>query len=314
MDQLKYFKSSPYSQPLRCEKFLNQMNQVMPWEMLCELIQPFRPIAKVGRKRKAAQLMLRIYCLQQWYNLSDPGAEDAIKDRLSFQRFLHLDPFVDAVPDETTILNFRHLLEKNDLQEMIFKAINQHLEEKGLLMKRGTLVDATIIAAPSSTKNQSGKRDPEMSSTRKGKQYYFGMKAHIGVDGDSSLVHSLVGTKAKCHDSTQREALLHGEEQVIGGDKGYADDRFKQSCRAAGVVYAISDKAKRNHPLSNGQKKRNRQLSSWRAKVEHPFQVIKCQWHFRKVRYKGLKKNTSQLFMLFGLYNLFRVRNKLMAG
>ena len=314
MDQLKYVKSSPYSQPLRCEKFLNQMNQVIPWEMLCELIQPFRPIAKVGRKRKAAQLMLRIYCLQQWYNLSDPGAEDAIKDRLSFQRFLHLDPFVDAVPDETTILNFRHLLEKNDLQEMIFKSINQHLEDKGLLMKRGTLVDATIIAAPSSTKNQSSKRDPEMSSTRKGKQYYFGMKAHIGVDGDSSLVHSLVGTKAKCHDSTQREVLLHGEEQVIGGDKGYADDSFKQSCRAAGVVYAISDKAKRNHPLSNAQKKRNRQLSSWRAKVEHPFQVIKCQWHFKKIRYKGLKKNTSQLFMLFGLYNLFRVRNKLIPA
>ena len=246
--------------------------------------------------------MLRIYCLQQWYNLSDPGAEDAIKDRLSFQRFLHLDPFVDAVPDETTILNFRHLLEKNDLQEMIFKAINQHLEDKGLLMKRGTLVDATIIAAPSSTKNSSGKRDPEMSSTRKGSQYYFGMKAHIGVDGDSGLVHSLVGTKAKCHDSTQRERLLHGEEQVIGGDKGYSDEKFKQFCRAAGVVYAISDKAKRHHPLSNAQKKRNRQLSSWRAKVEHPFQVIKCQWHFSKVRYKGLKKNTSQLFMVFGLY------------
>ena len=146
MDQLKCFKRSPYSQPLRCEKFLNQMNQVIPWEMLCELIQPFRPTAKVGRKRKAAQLMLRIYCLQQWYNLSDPGAEDAIKDRLSFQRFLHLDPFVDAVPDETTILNFRHLLEKNDLQEMIFKAINQHLEDKGLLMKRGTLVDAINMA------------------------------------------------------------------------------------------------------------------------------------------------------------------------
>ncbi|NDG22113.1 MAG: IS5 family transposase [Euryarchaeota archaeon] len=313
MEQLNFLKSSRYSQPLRCEKFLNEMSQVIPWQALCELIQPSRPIAATGRKPRDTELMLRIYCLQQWYNLSDPGAEDAIRDRLSFQRFLRLDPFVDTVPDETTILNFRHLLEENDLQEVIFKTINQHLEDKGLLMKRGTLVDATIIAAPSSTKNKSGKRDPEMSSTRKGNQYYFGMKAHIGVDSDSSLVHSLTGTEAKRHDSTQREALLHGEETVIGGDKGYADEGFKKSCRAEGVVYAICDKAKRNHPLSNGQKKRNRQLSGWRAKVEHPFQVIKCQWNYRKVRYKGLKKNTGQLYMLFGLYNLFRVRRKLMA-
>ena len=239
MDQLNFPKRSQYSQPLRCEKFLNQMNQVIPWKTLCELIQAFRPIAKVGRKLTDAELMLRIYCLQQWYNLSDPGAEDAIKDRLSFQRFLRLDPFIDAVPDETTILNFRHLLEKNDLQEVIFKAINQHLEDKGLLMKRGTLVDATIIAAPSSTKNKSGKRDSEMSSTRKGHQYYFGMKAHIGVDGDSSLVHSLVATKAKRHDSTQREALLHGEEQVIGGDKGYADEQVQDilPCRWCGLCH-----------------------------------------------------------------------------
>jgi len=235
-----------------------------------------------------------------------PGAVGRVGERPAFTRF-------DTVPDETTILNFRHLLEENDLQEVIFKTINQHLEDKGLLMKRGTLVDATIIVAPSSTKNKSGKRDPEMSSTRKGNQYYFGMKAHIGVDSDSSLVHSLTGTEAKRHDSTQREALLHGEETVIGGDKGYSDEGFKKSCRAEGDVYAICDKAKRNHPLSNGQKKRNRQLSGWRAKVEHPFQVIKCQWNYRKVRYKGLKKNTGQLYMLFGLYNLFRVRRKLMA-
>ena len=258
--------------------------------------------------------MLRIHCLQQWYNLSDPGVEDAIKDRLSFQRFLSLDPFSDTVPDETTILNFRHLLEENDLQKAIFTAVNEHLEDQGLLMKRGTLVDATIIAAPSSTKNKDRKRDPDMSSTKKGNQYYFGMKAHIGVDSESALVHSLTGTEAKRHDSTQREELLHGEEQVVGGDKGYADDQYKKECRSNGVVYGICDKGKRNHPLSNSQKKRNHKLSSWRAKVEHPFQVIKCQWGFRKVRYRGLKKNTSQLFMLFGLYNVFRVRRKLLAG
>ncbi|MGI9281036.1 MAG: IS5 family transposase [Endozoicomonas sp.] len=226
-----------------------------------------------------------------------------------------------SVPDETTILNFRHLLEEHDLQEAIFAAINRDLKERGLLMKRGTLVDATLIAAPSSTKNKSGKRDPEMSSTQKGNQYDFGMKAHIGVDSDSSLVHSLTGTEAKRHDSTQRKELLHGEEQVVGGDKGYADDQYrnqyKKECRANrtnNVVYAICDKEKRNPPLSNSQKKRHRKLSGWRAKVEHPFQVIKCQWGFRKVRYRGVKKNTCQLFMLFGLYNLFRVKRKLLAG
>lgn len=314
MDQLNFLRITRQRKPLRCENFLNEMDQVIPWKALCELIAPHRPEATTGRKLKSTELMLRINCLQQWYGLSDPGVEDAIKDRLSFQRFLRLDPFTDTVPDETTILNFRHLLEEHDLQEAIFEAINEHLEDKGLLMKRGTLVDATIIAAPSSTKNKSGKRDPEMSSTKKGNQYYFGMKAHIGVDGDSSLVHSLTGTEAKRHDSTQREELLHGAEQVVGGDKGYADDQYKKACRANDVVYAICDKGKRNHPLSNSQKKRNHKLSSWRAKVEHPFQVIKCQWGFRKVRYRGLKKNTCQLYMLFGLYNLFRVRRKLLAG
>ena len=282
MDQLNFLKITKQRQPLRCEKFLNEMDQVIPWKALCDLIDPHRPEAVTGRKPKSIELMLRINCLQQWYGLSDPGAEDAIKDRLSFQRFLRLDPFTDSVPDETTILNFRHLLEEHDLQEAIFAAINEDLEERGLLMKRGTLVDATIIAAPSSTKNKSGKRDPEMSSTKKGNQYYFGMKAHIGVDSDSSLVHSLTGTEAKRHDSTQREKLLHGEEQVVGGDKGYADDQYKKECRTNNVVYAICDKGKRNHPLSSSQKKRNRKLSGWRAKVEHPFQVIKCQWGFRR--------------------------------
>ena len=289
------------------------MDRLIPWKNIGDLIAPFRPNASTGRKAKGTELMLRIHCLQQWYNLSDPGAEDAIKDRLSFQRFLGLDPFVDSVPDETTILNFRHLLEEHNLQEAIFQQINGDLEDKGLLMKRGTLVDATIIAAPSSTKNKAGKRDPEMSSTKKGGQYYFGMKAHIGVDSDSALVHSLTGTEAKRHDSTQRDKLLHGEEQVVGGDKGYADDQYKKQCRSSGIIYAICDKGKRNHPLSGSQKKRNRKLSSWRAKVEHPFQVIKCQWGFRKVRYRGLQKNTGQLFMLFSLYNLFKVRRKVLA-
>ncbi len=192
MNQLNFLKSYNHSRPLRCEKFLNEMNQIIPWKILCKLIQPFRASSNIGRKAKDTELMLRIYCLQQWYNLSDPATEEAICDRLSFQRFLHLDPFSDTSPDETTILNFRHLLEKHNLQETIFKTINNHLEEKNLLMKQGTLVDATIIAAPSSTKNKSGKRDPEMSSTRKNNQYYFGMKAHAGVDGDSGLVHSLV--------------------------------------------------------------------------------------------------------------------------
>lgn len=297
---------------LRATRFLDSMDKVVPWGMLTQTIEPcYQGKGSTGRKAMPLERMLRIYFIQQWYGLSDPEAEDAICDRRSFQCFLKLDMATDTVPDETTILNFRHLLEKHGLQERFFELINEHLEEQGLQFKRGTIVDATLIAAPSSTKNQLKQRDPEMSSTKKNNQWHFGMKASIGVDTTSGLVHSVKTDTAKTHDSRLLEDCLHGGEEAILGDKGYADTERKKDCRKEGIYYGILDKANRGVSLSTSQKKRNSQLASVRAKVEHPFQVIKCQWKYRKVRYRGLAKNTAQLFALFGLHNLFRVRHKL---
>lgn len=258
--------------------------------------------------------MLKIICLQQWYGLSDPGVEEAIYDRNSFQKFLQLDLLTHTVPDETTILNFRHCLEKHGLFAELFAAINAHIESKGFLMKRGTLVDATLIAAPSSTKNKDKKRDPEMHSTKKGNNYHFGMKAHIGVDVDTGLVHSMAASAANVHDNKKLDDLLHGEEQLIGGDKGYASQERKRDTRESGIAYAILDKANRGHKLSSSQNKRNHKLASLRAKVEHPFQIIKCQWGYRKTRYRGIAKNKGQLHLLFALANLFKVRKKLLCS
>ena len=312
MNQRSFLSIVQYRKTLRCEKFLNQMDQVVPWKKLCDLIKPYHQQPPTGRRCIAIERKLRILCLQQWYNLSDPGVEDAIYDRNSFQKFLSIDILTEPVPDETTICKFRSLLNGHGLFEQIFSTINEHLTEKGLLMKEGTVVDATIITAPSSTKNKSGKRDPEMSSTVKNGKWHFGMKAHVGVDSKFGLVHSLDATTAKTHDTRQFEELLHGEEQAVLGDKGYFSSSRKRSLREKGIFCGIVDKASRHTSLSSSQKKRNRKLSAARAIVEHPFQVIKCQWNYRKTRYRGISKNKSQLQLLFGLYNLFRVRKKLL--
>ncbi len=296
---------------LRCERFLDEMNQIIPWDALMGLIEPYYKENQVGRKRKELMMMLKIYCLQQWYALSDPGAEEAIYDRNSFQKFLEIDLMQDSVPDETTILNFRHLLEEHSIQKKIFKAVGELLEEKRLIMKRGTIVDATILEAPSSTKNKEKKRDSEMSSTKKGNTWHFGMKAHIGVDSDSGLVHSFETTTARIHDKEVEELLYHGEEEARYGDKGYYDEKKRKEITAKGIYWGIADRGKRNHPLSKKQKKRNKKNSSIRSKVEFPFQVIKCQWRYTKVRYRGLFKNTCNLFMLFSLSNLYKVRRLL---
>lgn len=298
---------------LRCEKFLEEMEKILPWEKFCNEVQPFYTEKETGRKRMELMTMLKIYFLQQWYSLSDPAAEEAIYDRNSFQKFLGIDLLSHKVPDETTILNFRHLLESHKLQERFFKIVNAVLEKKGLLMREGTIVDATIIAAPPSTKNQDKKRDQEMSQTKKGNQWFFGMKAHIGVDAKSGLVHTLETTAAKVNDRTPFKKLLHGDERAIFGDKGYFKTEDKKEARKKGILWAVADRGTRNHSLSSSQKKRNRKFSSVRSKVEHPFQVIKCQWGFVKVRYKGLFKNTMQLQTLFSLANLFRVRKQLLA-
>jgi IS5 family transposase len=307
------FLSLAHRKKLRCEKFMEEMEKIIPWGKFCDEIQPYYEEKETGRKRMELLIMLKIYFLQQWYALSDPAAEEAIYDRNSFQKFLGIDLLSHQVPDETTILNFRHLLEAHELQKRFFEVVNDMLIKKGLLMKEGTIVDATIIAAPPSTKNREHKRDPEMSQTKKGNEWYFGMKAHIGSDARSGIVHHLHTTAAKTNDRVPMKQLLHGEERAIFGDKGYYKQEDKRIARASGILWAVSDRGSFHHPISSSQRKRNRKFSSVRAKVEHPFGVIKCQWSFAKVRYKGLFKNTMQLFTLFSLANLFRIRKKLIA-
>lgn len=298
---------------LRCEKFLEEMEQVVPWVDFCREIAPWYVEQTTGRRHMELPMMLKIYFLQQWYSLSDREMEEMIYDRNSFQKFLGIDLLSQKAPDETTILNFRHLLEEHKLQKRFLRVVNALLEENGLFMKEGTIVDATIISAPSSTKNDRRKRDPEMSSTKKGNQWYFGMKAHIGVDARSGAVHSIETTPAKTNDRVPFPHLLHGKERAIFGDKAYGKQEDKREARAAGILWAVSDRGVQNHPLSSSQRKRNRKHSSVRSKVEHPFQIIKCQWGHVKVRYKGLFKNTMQLFALFSLANLFRARKRLLA-
>jgi len=312
MKQNSFLALAQHKKTLRRERFLNEMMEVIPWDLFIESISPHYTTKETGRKRKELGMMLKIYFLQQWYNLSDPMAEEEIYDKNSFQKFLGIDLLSDTVPDETTILNFRHLLEEHKLQERFFEIVNNLLEDKGLLMKEGTIVDATIIHAPSSTKNQKKERDPEMSSTKKNDQWYFGMKAHIGVDAKSGLVHHIKTTKAKIHDKVMMNSLLNGDEKVLFGDNAYGKKEDKRNARAKGTLWAITDRAVRKHPLSSSQRKRNKKFSSVRAKVEHPFQVIKCQWYYTKVRYKGIFKNSMQLFSLFALANLFKVRKKLL--
>lgn len=307
------FLSLAHQKKLRCEKFLDEMSAVIPWSRLLAEIQPLYPEKETGRKKTDLTLLLKITFLQQWYTLSDPAVEEAVYDRNSFQKFLGIDLLANTVPDETTILHFRHFLEQHGLQERLFAVVNALLEEKHLLMKAGSIVDATIIAAPSSTKNQTKERDPEMHQTQKGNQWYFGMKAHIGVDAESGLVHTVMGTAANTHDRTAFPALLHGDEQAIFGDSAYGSDDDKRTARAGDIFWGIEDRRRRNHALSGSQKKRNHHLASVRAKVEHPFQIVKCVWHYTKVRYRGLRKNTLHLTLLFTLANLFRVRRQLLA-
>lgn len=298
----------------RADRFLDEMNRVVPWSELAEVVEPHYRPAGTGRPLTEVELLLRLHCLQLWYNLSDPGLEDAVHDRLSFQRFLGLDPLHQRVPDETTVLNFRRLLESHRLAERIFTKVNEGLTAQGLLVKTGTVVDATILSAPSSTKNADGQRDPEMSSTQKNGDWHFGMKAHIGVDAQSGLVHTVRTSTASVHDSQMFTELTHGEETVIAGDSAYANQMLKANCRQAGLIYLIHDKGTRAKPLSARQRHRNRQKSSLRSKVEFPFRIIKRLWGHAGVRYRGLAKNTARLHLLFALSNLYQARRALLAA
>lgn len=310
------FLSLAHQKKLRCEKFLDEMNAVIPWQSILKKID-YRYYKnqdkEAGRNKYNLKLMLKIYCLQQWYNLSDPAMEEAIYDRYSFQRFLGIDLLGENVPDETTILNFRHFLEKEKLQKKIFSLIKKILEDKGYIMKTGSIVDATIMAAPMSTKNKKKERDPEMSFTVKNNNIHFGMKLHCGVDADSGLIHHVETTTAKTHDKIMMNKLFYGEENRKFGDKGYYSETEKREARGKEIFWGILDRGKRGHKLSSSQKKRNKKLASIRAKVEHPFRVIKDLWFHRKVRYKGLSKNGGQMFMLCALANLFMVRKKLLV-
>ena len=295
------------------EKFLSEMDRVVPWAKLLALIEAHYPKAGNGRRPVGLERMLRIYFVQQWYGLSDPGMEEALYDIESVRRFVGIDLGEQAIPDETTILNFRHLLEKHQLTENLLEEVNQYLSEKKLLLREGTIVDATLIAAPSSTKNKDKQRDGEMSSTKKGNNYHFGMKVHTGTDSQSGLVHTVKVTTASVHDKQEMDGLLHGEERAVFGDKGYFSDQDKRTARKTGLFWGVLDKAKSKKRLSHKQKRRNRKLSSIRAKVEHPFRVVKRQFGYLKTRYRGLKKNAAQVFTLFALANLYKVRHALLA-
>jgi transposase, IS5 family len=290
------------------------MDNAVPWGRLCGLIEPRYPKGSPagGRPPLPLERMLRIYCLQQWYNLSDPGAEEALYDSLTMRRFAGVRTDADVIPDETSILNFRRLLEKHALTERLLAEINAHLCERGLFVGKGTIVDATIINAPSSTKNADNERDPEMHQTRKGKQWYFGMKVHTGTDADSGLVHTVIATSANVADVNVLGELLHGQEESLHGDSAYHSKALKDEAEAAGIAFNVNQRGTRSRRLTQRQRARNRRLSRVRATVEHPFLVVKRLWGHAKVRYRGIKKNLAQMNMLFALANLYRMRYRLM--
>lgn len=297
----------------RREQFLAEMDAVIPWPTLVDVIAPHYPTAgRRGRPPMPLERMLRIYFLQQWFNLSDPAAEDALYDSETMRRFVGVDLGEDAFPDETTILHFRHLLERHQLTAAIFAVVHELLTAKGILLKTGTIVDATMISAPSSTKNATKTRDPEMKQTRKGNTWYFGMKVHVGTDRHG-LVHSLHTTNAAQMDVTQLPHLLHGEERELYGDRAYWSERDRRLCEAVGIRYRVNRRGTTGHPVSERWRQINRVRSRVRARGEHAFRVVKTLWGFTMVRYRGLAKNTTRALAAFALANLYLVRYRLGA-
>jgi len=301
-----------YSKTTRRAAFLAQMEQVVPWSALCALIEPVYAKPGNGRPPVGLQRMLRIYFLQHWFNLSDPAVEEALYDSLSMRRFVGIDLGRERVPDETTVCKFRHLLEQHDLGRGLFEEVGRHLHSKGLQVSSGTIVDASIINAPSSTKNQDKARDPEMHQTKKGKQWYFGMKAHIGVDAKSKLIHSVAASSANVHDKHLLGQLLHGEERRVFGDAAYSGQTEAIREAAPKAKDFTNQRPYRNRPLTPRERRKNRRKSKVRAKVEHAFLVIKRIFGFAKVRYRGLMKNANRLFVTCALANLYLVRRRLL--
>ena len=302
----------------RRERFLGEMERVVPWSALLEVLEPYYPKGKRGRPPIGLERMLRVYFIQQWYGLSDEGVEDAITDSQALRRFVGIDLSREDAPDATTLLQFRRLLETHRLTEKLFSCINGQLAAQGLLLKEGTIADATILSAPSSTKNREKARDPEMHQTKKGNQWYFGMKGHIGVDSQSGLVHTVTGTAAHVGDVTETAKLLHGEDQVVFLDAGYTGIEKRAEVKEKKVKWLVAMKRGKLKAMPEDRLKTltgqlERAKASVRAKVEHAFHVLKNLFHYRKVRYKGLFKNTVQLHMLFGLVNLVLVKKKRLA-
>ncbi|MDR1163272.1 MAG: IS5 family transposase [Candidatus Accumulibacter sp.] len=298
----------------RRERFLSEMEKVVPWSALLGVIEPYYPkTGRRGRQPMPLETMLRIYFLQQWYALSDPAMEDALYEIESMRRFAGLELCEDALPDETTILKFRHLLERHELTGQMLQVINATLEERGLLLKGGTMVDATIVAAASSTKNRARQRDPEMHSTKKGQLWYFGMKIHVGADVNSGLVHTAKVTAANVSDISQLPELVREDDRAIFGDKGYVKNEYKRNARRVGVFWGVALKATKKYPLTKANKRFNHKMSSIRARVEHIFRVIKRQFGYTKARYKGIMKNATQVFSLIGLTNLYLARRALVT-
>jgi IS5 family transposase len=300
-----------FAKTTRREAFLAEMDRVVPWAELCALIEPHYPKAGRGRPPIGLERMLRLHFLQQWFKLSDPGLEDQLYDSIAMRRFVGIDLGLEPVPDETTVCKFRHLLERHGLGQQIFARVHELLQTRGFKVGEGTIVDATLISAPQSTKNASGQRDPEMGSTRKGKKWYHGMKAHVGVDHKTKLIHTVVATAGNVGDGPMIGQLLHGRERWVMGDKAYVGQRSAIKKAAPNARDLTLAKAQANKPLKVIDQHINQQRSRIRSRVEHVFGVIKCVFGYDKLRYKGIAKNANQLFVVSALANLFMVRRKL---
>ncbi|HEY3616251.1 MAG TPA: IS5 family transposase [Candidatus Sulfotelmatobacter sp.] len=300
-----------YGRKSRRELFLDEMERIVPWSELLSLVRPHYAKAGNGRRPVGLEIMLRVYFVQQWFNLSDPGVEEALYESPVLQRFVGVDLGAAPAPDETTVCRFRHLLEKHDLCGMMLDAVNVHLESKGITIATGTIVDATIIHAPSSTKNEKKERDPEMHQTRKGNQWYFGLKAHIGVDAKQGTVHSVCTTAASVADCHMLPELLHGEERKVWGDGGYQGQTETIQEAAPKAQDMTCKRTKFKHYVDELQKKKNTSKSRVRAKVEHAFRILKRIFGFDKVRYRGIAKNHHRLCACFALVNLYLHRKRL---
>lgn len=302
-----------YRKKTRKEQFLDEMEAIIPWKELAAVIEPFYPNPEgAGRRPVGIDRMLRIHFIQHWFNLSDPAAEEGLYDSRALRRFVGIDLGREPVPDESTICKFRHLMEKHNLGDQLFHLVNQYLKENGLKVSRGTIVDASIISAPNSTKNKKKERDPEMRQTRKGNQWYFGMKAHIGIDSQTKLIHSVAVTSANVHDSQVLPDLLHGDETRVWGDSAYTGQKQVITEHAPRAKDFTNAKGYRNRQLTEEDRAKNRRKSSVRAKVEHQFGIIKRQFGFSKVRYRGLGKNAHRLFVACALSNLVMAKRVLL--